>query len=307
MLKLQQTNDSMTSRSETEMMDLILSVAAQNPRILAVLQDGSRSNPNVTPDIFQDYDIIYVVEDLAPFIQDHSWVNVFGESMIMQMPEDMELYPPSPELEGAFSYLLQFKDGNRIDLMMVPLEKLGVFTADSLCKVLWDKTDLFMGEPLPPASDTGYIVGKPSERSFIDCCNEFWYTNAGLARGLWREEVVLAKELINQVIRGALMQMTNWYIGCRYNFAVNPGKFGKYYQRYLEPEVYEKFLATYTDGDLQNIWRSVYTGMDLFREIAGLVAERLGYTYPEDWDAHVRAYMLHVQQLPKDAARIYEN
>ncbi|NML40837.1 aminoglycoside 6-adenylyltransferase [Chitinophaga sp. G-6-1-13] len=295
----------MTSRSETEMMDLILGVAAKDPRILAVLQDGSRSNPNVTPDIFQDFDIIYVVEDLTPFLQDHSWVDVFGETMILQMPEDMELYPPSPELEGAFSYLLQFKDGNRIDLVMAPLEKLGTFTADSLCKVLWDKAGLFMDEPLPPASDASHVVEKPSERSYIDCCNEFWYTNAALAKGLWREEAVLAKELINQVVRGALMQMMNWYIGCRYHFAVNPGKFGKYYQRYLEPEVYDKFMATYTEGDLHSIWQSVYTIMDLFRDTARLVAAQLGYTYPENWDAQVRAYMQHVQQLPKDAARIY--
>lgn len=295
----------MTSRSESVMMDLILGVAEKDPRILAVLQDGSRSNPNVTPDIFQDFDIIYVVEDLAPFLQDHHWVNVFGEQMILQMPEDMELYPPSPELEGAFSYLLQFKDGNRIDLMMVPLEKLDNFTEDSLCKVIWDKTGLFKDRPLPPASDASYIVKKPSERSFTDCCNEFWYTNAGLAKGLWREEEILVRELGNQVIRGALLQMMDWYIGCRYDFAVNPGKFGKFYQRYLEPAVYEKLLATYPAAGMQQAWEAVFTTITLFKEVAGVVAETLGYQYPDHWDRDVTAYMLHVRQLPKDAAQIY--
>lgn len=295
----------MVSRSETEMMELILKVAERRPQILAVLQDGSRSNPNVTKDIFQDYDIIYVVKHLEPFLQDHSWVDVFGERMILQMPEDMELYPPSPELAGAFSYLLQFKDGNRIDLMMVPLEKLDHFTSDSLCKVIWDKTGVLAATPLPPASDRSYIVQKPSERSFNDCCNEFWYTNAGLAKGLWREEVILAKELINKVIREALIQMMDWYIGCRHGFTVNPGKFGKFYQCYLEPDVYEKMLATYSDADLPHIWQAVYATMDLFRNSARFVAAHLGYAYPESWDENVTAYMLHVQQLPKDAKMIY--
>lgn len=295
----------MVSRSETEMMQLILEVAEREPRVLAVLQDGSRSNPNVTKDIFQDYDIIFVVENLEPFLQDHSWVDVFGERMIMQMPEDMELYPPSPELAGAFSYLLQFKDGNRIDLMMVPLETLDHFTSDSLCKVIWDKSGVLNANPLPPASDASYIVQKPSERSFNDCCNEFWYTNAALAKGLWREEVILVKELINQVIRGALIQMMDWYIGCRHGFTVNPGKFGKFYQRYLEPEMYEKMLATYSDANLQHIWQAVYVTMDLFRNSARFVAAQLGYEYPESWDKNVTTYMLHVQQLPKDAAMIY--
>lgn len=295
----------MTSRSEKEMMDLILGVAEKDPRILAVLQDGSRSNPNVTPDIFQDFDIIYVVEELAPFLQDHRWVDVFGEQMILQMPEDMELYPPSPELEGAFSYLLQFKDGNRIDLMMVPLEKLDNFTEDSLCKVIWDKTGLFKDRPLPPASDASYVVKKPSERSFTDCCNEFWYTNAGLAKGLWRQEEILVRELGNQVIRGALLQMMDWYIGCRHHFAVNPGKFGKFYQRYLEPEIYTQLLATYPAAGMQQAWDAVFVTTALFRKVAGVVAATLGYRYPEEWDRDVTAYMLHVQQLPKDAKKIY--
>ncbi|MGF6929103.1 aminoglycoside 6-adenylyltransferase [Chitinophaga sp. W2I13] len=295
----------MVSRSETEMMELIMGVAERTPQILAVLQDGSRSNPNVTKDIFQDYDIIYVVESLDPFVQDHSWVDVFGERMIMQMPEDMELYPPSPELAGAFSYLLQFKDGNRIDLVIVPLEILDHFTSDSLCKVIWDKKGVLNDHPLPPASDLSYIVQKPSARSFIDCCNEFWYTNAGLTKGLWREEVILVKELLNQIIRQALIQMMDWYIGCRHGFTVNPGKFGKFYQRYLEPEVYDKMLATYSDADLQHIWQAVYTTMDLFRSSARFVATQLGYEYPENWDRNVTAYMLHVQQLPKDAEMIY--
>jgi len=294
----------MKSRSEAEMMELIMQVAA-DPRILAVLQDGSRSNPKVTPDIFQDFDIIYVVNDLGSFLKDHRWVDVFGEQMIMQLPEAMELYPPTPELEGAFSYLLQFTDGNRIDLTIVPPERLEQFTSDSLCSVLWDKAGIFKDNPLPPASDAGYIMQKPSERSFIDCCNEFWYTNAGLAKGLWRGEVIPAQELINQVIRGALLQMTGWYIGSRNDFKVNTGKFGKYYQRYLEPDVYQKLLATYPVADLQQIWQAVYTMQDLFRNAAGSIAAALGYTYPVNWDKNVTAYMQHVQQLPKDATRIY--
>ena len=295
----------MISRSESQMMDLILDVAAKDSRILAVLQDGSRSNPNVKRDIFQDYDIVYVVNSLAPFLQNHDLVNVFGERMILQMPEDMELYPPSPELAGVFSYLLQFKDGNRIDLTIVPVEKLEHVTSDSLCKVLWDKIGLFKANPLASASDASYIVKKPSARSFEDCCNEFWYTNAGLAKGLWRGEVVLVKELSNHVIRGALMQMMDWYIGCHHEFAVNPGKFGKFYERYLEPEVYKKFLSTYSDADMENTWRAVYTAMELFRDSAIYVAAKSGYRYRLDWDKNVTGYILHVQRLPKNAEKIY--
>jgi aminoglycoside 6-adenylyltransferase len=299
------TNKPVISRSESEMMELILRVAAKDTKILGVLQDGSRSNPNVSKDIFQDYDITYVVESLEPRYLNADWLEVFGELMIMQIPEDMELYPPTPEMAGAFSYLLQFKDGNRIDLTIVPLERLHHFTNDSLCKVIWDKNGLFKERPLPPASDASYIVKKPSARSFEDCCNEFWYTTAGLAKGLWRGELVLVKELFSQVIHAALMQMMDWYIGCRHDFTVNPGKFGKFYERYLEGEVYKKFLATYSDAHLDNTWIALYKTIELFREVATYVAQQLGYNYRRDWDQNVTKYLLHVQQLPKNAMRIY--
>ena len=69
------------------------------------------------------------------FLQDHSWIDVFGERMILQIPEDMELYPLSPELEEAFSYLIQLIDGNWIDLILVPAEtcnfSLGTVSAGS--------------------------------------------------------------------------------------------------------------------------------------------------------------------------------
>ena len=50
-------------RSEQEMFDLILNTAREDKRIRAVYMNGSRTNPNAPKDIFQDYDIVYVVRD----------------------------------------------------------------------------------------------------------------------------------------------------------------------------------------------------------------------------------------------------
>ena len=228
----------MVSRSEKQMMDLIQQVADNNPLVRVVLLDGSRSNPTVKKDIFQDYDIVYGVTSLPPFLDDPSWIDVFGQRMITQLPEDMELYPPDPDLENAYSYLMQFMDGNRIDLVLTPLEHLKRFEGDSLCQIILDKDGFFDTSPLPTPSDQSYWVTRPSARGFSDCCNEFWYTIGGLAKGLWREEVPLVKGLFHQVIQDALRQMLDWYIGCQHAFSVNPGKFGKYYEHYLKPDLY---------------------------------------------------------------------
>ena len=66
-------------RSEQEMMDLILGTAQEDERIRAVILNGSRTNPNVRRDIFQDYDVVYVVTEMGPFVHNLEWIRCFGE------------------------------------------------------------------------------------------------------------------------------------------------------------------------------------------------------------------------------------
>lgn len=55
-------------RTEKEMYDLILEIAQKDDRIRAVYMKGSRTNENAPKDIFQDFDIVYVVTETASFI-----------------------------------------------------------------------------------------------------------------------------------------------------------------------------------------------------------------------------------------------
>ncbi|SHH79449.1 aminoglycoside 6-adenylyltransferase [Virgibacillus chiguensis] len=91
-------------RTEHEMMQLIMQTAQQGERIRAVVLNGSRANPNVEKDMFQDFDIVYVVNNMASFTSNHSWVDVFGDRIMMQMPEG-KVTPP-PENKGHFVYLM---------------------------------------------------------------------------------------------------------------------------------------------------------------------------------------------------------
>jgi hypothetical protein len=117
-------------RSEEEMLNLIVGTAQSDERIPAVIMNGSRLNPNAPRDPLQDYDIVYIVTDVAPFRDNYAWIARFGELMILQMPENMD-DPPSAN-DGAFAYLMQFADGNRIDLTLYPLVKVEQLERDSL-------------------------------------------------------------------------------------------------------------------------------------------------------------------------------
>ncbi len=108
-------------RSEKQVYDTILGFAEADERIRVVTLEGSRTNVNIPPDDFQDYDITFFVTDMQSFTADDEWLNVFGERFILQKPEDMELFPAE---EKGFSYLMLFCDDVKMDLTLLPLELL---------------------------------------------------------------------------------------------------------------------------------------------------------------------------------------
>lgn len=288
-------------RSEAEMFDLIMSTARQDERVRAVMLNGSRANPNAPRDFFQDYDIVYFVTGLDSFLQDPHWIDRFGERMILQLPDEMG-DPPAGDGPG-YAYLIQFMDGNRIDMTLFPVARLDRLEEDSQTILLLDKDGLF--EPFPPASDRGTLPKPPTARQFADCCNEFWWVSPYAAKGLWRRELPYAKTFQDNYLRHELMKMLNWAVGVQTGFSVNPGKLGKYLERCLPPEWWQLLLATYSDADYERTWEALLAMGALFRMAARQVGERFGYTYPQGDDDRVSAHLRHVRALPRDAMEMY--
>lgn len=293
--------EEVTTRSEHEMMGLILDTARSDERIRAVILNGSRVNPNLRRDPFQDYDIVYLVSDLASFRADPGWIDRFGERVILQIPEDM--VDPPPMDDGHYAYLMQFLDGNRIDLSLFPLESVAQTLEDTLTLVLLDK-DGRIGE-VPPPSDRGYFPEAPAAKTFEDCCNEFWWLNPYVAKALWRDERLHAKYLLDSVMRPQLMKMLTWYFGMKTDFRRSPGKHGKYFQDILEAEDWTLLQQTYSDADPEHVWDSLFVIGALFRRIGGQVAGRFGFSYPAEDDRRVTAFIRHIRQLPREAETIY--
>ena len=287
-------------RSEAEMLDLILSVAREDERIRAVIMNGSRTNPHAPRDPFQDYDIIYLVADVTPFRRNLAWIARFGERMILQMPDDMGDAPPDAD---SFCYLMQFMDGNRIDLTVYPVAQLAELARDSLSLLLLDKDGLVT--PFPPPDDSDYLPKPPTAKQFADCCNEFWWVSTYVAKGLWRQEITYAKSMHDQIVRVQLMKMLAWYVGVNTHFARSAGKEGKYLQQWLAPELWRLLLATYADADIARTWDALFAACQLFRRVALPVAAHFAYAYPHEDDARVSAHLAHVRNLPQDATTIY--
>ena len=288
-------------RTEKEMLDLILNVARNDEGIRAVVMNGSRVNPHAKKDPFQDFDIIYFVKDVEPYKRNQAFISQFGEMMILQTPEDM--VDPPAENDGHYAYLMQFLDGNRIDLSFYSLERISTCITDSLTVVLLDKDHLI--PELPAPSDRDYLPQKPTAKQFEDCCNEFWWVSTYVAKGLWRDELTYSKQMLDVYVREQLLKMLVWYFGVQTDFQKSPGKVGKYFKECLEPDAWIQLQNTYADAQPEHMWDSLFVMGSLFRQTAQDVAKQFGFHYPEQDDKNVTDFLHHVRKLPRDARTIY--
>lgn len=266
----------MNMRTEHEMFDLILNFARQDERIRLVAMNGSRANPNIQPDKYQDFDIVYLVTEIDSYLADDSWLEVFGNRIIMQKPDTMGITQPTGF--SSFAYLMLFEDGNRIDLTLYSIEKLQAYLeSDRMCVLLLDKDGLVPN--LPPSTDQDYWLLPPTCKSFDDCCNEFWWLSTYVAKGLARRQIPYANAHLD-LMRNELMRMLSWQSGIEQGFNFNIGKDYKYLQKHLPESDWAQLLRTWRMDSPEHIWQSMFEACDLFGRVSSKVASRLGCPNP---------------------------
>ena len=265
------------------MMRLILGVAQRDDRIRAVYLNGSRANPAVPRDEFQDYDVVYVVTDGTWFVEHRDWIEVFGDTAIVQEPD-----PPD---SNWFGWLMLFRDGNRIDLHVESLAHCADhWGEDSLTVPLLDKDGIL--PTLPPPSERSYRVPRPSEEAFHACCNEFWWCLQNVAKGIRRDQLSYAMWMYHTVVGDALRQMLGFYVGSLGDFTnAGGGMAGKYYKKHLPPEWYALLRKSYPTSDYDQFWEAIEAECDLFHRAASHVAGRLGYAYRQHEEDGMRNYL----------------
>ncbi|MBS1576335.1 MAG: aminoglycoside 6-adenylyltransferase [Bacteroidetes bacterium] len=283
-------------RNAGDIFKLLLNIARENEQIRAVLLNGSRADTTIQQDRFSDYDIVYIVKELSSFTGNHNWIDVFGERIILQMPDQMLIPSVRDKTEKySFGYLMLFKDGVRIDLTLFPADKVkDHFDPGSLTVVLLDKDNQFSS--LPAASNNDFIVKKPSLNEFNDCCNEFWWVSTYIAKGLWRNEITYAKYMMETPVRNMFMQMLEWHAGVRTGFSVFVGKHGKYLEKYLEPGLWKQVLKTYPDAETENIWNALLLMTDIFSQLALVVANHSAFEYNTVEAMEVKKYLLAIKE-----------
>lgn len=255
-------------RTETGMLDLILQTA-KTIQVEAVALSGSRANPKAPKDEFQDYDVVYVVDDLDNLTSDLSWLDQFGKRIIEQ----------EVALNHRRLYLILFEDGNRIDLTLCSKEYIKEWVdSEADYTVLKDDKGLF--ESYPP-SPKRYWTNPASETDFEKSCNEFWWVSAYVVKGIRRKQVIYSTDHLYGICQQELLKVLAWQVASEKG-AVDIGKNYKYLFNYLPAEKEKDFSNILDFSSLDKITQSLFATMQLFHQEAQNLAQKMGFDYDKE-------------------------
>lgn len=278
-------------RSYDEMMNLILEKARTDERIRAVTMEGSRANANAVHDTWSDFDISYYVRDIRDFTRDINWVKCFGEILIMQCPDDWYDHPYDYDGHEDFGWLIQFADGNRIDLGLTDIRNMDRVSQNVEPRIVLMNKDNFK-ELIPVCGEETFYIRRPEEKEYAQTCNEFRWVSIYVTKGLCRQEFYYAKHAYDVYVMDMFIRMLNWKVGVDHDFQVTTGSSSKYLKRFLSTEEMERFQGIFPGGDYEEIWQKLFLMYDYFAEIAEYVAGKLGYCFDREETRRVRDFMM---------------
>ena len=255
-------------RTETEMLDVILKTA-KTLQVKAVAMSGSRACPKALKDEFQDYDVVYIVDNLDNLTSDLSWLAYFGKRIIEQ----------EVSLGNRRLYLMLFEDGNRIDLTLCPKEHIQEWVdSEAGFIVLEDPENLF--EPYFPNPER-YWIPSATETDFEKACNEFWWVSAYVVKGICRKQVIYATDHLYGICQQELLKVLAWQVASDKG-TVDVGKNYKYLFNYLPTEKEKEFSDLLDFSSIDKITQSLLATMQLFHREAQRLAQKLGFDYDKE-------------------------
>ena len=255
-------------RTETEMLDVVLKTA-ETLQVTAVAMSGSRTDTKASKDEFQDYDVVYVVENLDELITDLSWLDQFGKRIIEQ----------EVGLGQRRLYLMLFEDGNRIDLTLCPKEYIQEWVdSEAGFTILEDTENLF--EAYFPNLERHWIT-PATETDFKNSCNEFWWVSAYVVKGIYRKQVIYTTDHLYGICQQEFLKILAWQVASDRG-RVEIGKNCKYLFNHLPVEK-EKELSNLLDfSSLDKITQSLFDTMQLFHQEARYLANKMGFNYDKE-------------------------
>ena len=284
-------------RSEAEVIKEILDMAKADPSVRAVIRD------NLLPKrkYLYNYDFIFIVDDIEKYEND-VFKDCFGERILIYRGDKNypEMFP------NTKAHLMVFKDG--ITLVINATDKdtflsrfnreqphENVWIGDTYKKIL-DKDDLL--PEIERLEETQTLFSEtPTAEEFAGINNEFFWVLKTFAEYTLRKELPSAMFYLNIAVRDLLNRMLRWHIFLQHGAPVDMGILDSNMEQLLEKELFDLYKKTYPTSDYDSI-RDAYDAVaELWHKAGSSVAERCGYTYPEETEKNMMNFISNLKGL----------
>lgn len=278
-------------RSEKEVLDAVLRVAAADDAVRAVIRT------NLVPKRKYDYyNFCFVVTDIERFDGD-VFATCFGDRILLYRGDRNypELFPNKTK-----AHLMAFRDGVTIVINAMDKDAFlaryygepnheNVWIGDTYLKIL-DKDGMLPAIERLSEKQT-WFAQKPSEEEFHETCNEFWWVLKTFAEYTLRKELPSAMFYLNVAVRDLLNRLIRWDLFLRAGQPVDMGILDCNMEKLLDEDRFGLYKKTYPTADYESIREAFHAVVKLWSITAGEVAAHCEYDYAKETEADMLRFI----------------
>ena len=243
--------------------------------VRALILTSTRAIPHARLDAYSDYDVIAIVRDVRPMVEDTRWQADFGEVLIAYW--DPVATNPATGAESVSS-VTQYTNGLKIDFTLWSAQQFTDATSraepyaelDAGHQVLLDKDGLTVDLSAP--TYTAYVPHRPDDVTYQRLITDFLIGVPYVAKSLLRDELLPAKWVLDFDMRfNYLLPMLEWRIQCDHDWSLTTGVLGRGLKKRVSADTWRELESTFAGPGVEANWEALFAMVE--------VGEFLGYRY----------------------------
>jgi aminoglycoside 6-adenylyltransferase len=246
--------------------------AFERADVAALVLVGSHARGEVPADRWSDLDLIFLLDDPAPYTESAAWVEEFGTPVVTFLEQ-------TPD--GHWERRVLYETGEDVDFVLFPAHVLELLEASENAagllargyRLLVDRVG--MEERLAAAAALARPPGAPTQRELAELASDFWYHALWTAKKLRRGEVFTAIDCLDGYMKARLVSLMAMHAHS-VDPAVDTWHSGRFVERWGDPGALAALEEAYARYDLRDVARALWATIDVFQGLEEETARRLG-------------------------------
>lgn len=275
----------------------LLRFAESNGDLLAVIAIGSTVREYAGADAYSDLDLILVCTNPADWL--------FGD--LPDLLGEAKISFVEPTFAGGMERRILYNGSLDVDMIVLTPEQMDLALSSGVAAevmsrgycVLYD--DRNVSEKLKALPMT-VPRREMTEHEFSNTVNDFWFHAVWSAKKILRGELWAAKMCIDAYMKGLLlkiMEASEWD-------SKDVWHNGRFLEKWASGDTLAALGAGFAHYDQEDMIRALFHTGALFGKLANGIAQKQGFTYPEEAECYARSLMKAYWETDSEYAEITE-